>query len=227
MFPPRERCGTLVTMPGRRPTLLAVSLALAGCAGELGEPRTSAPLVAAPTVAAPASCEPTAAAAPTRAAARRRARGPADGQFIFSHFSAGVFSTIIVQPATYFLAARVGETGHGLGPAVGALLIGAFIPPILNYTVQWAVGRKIAPGRDRFWPGFLVRQVTHLGIFVGAVVGGADFRNLGHATAIVLGEAFLGSGLATMTAELTRRPRAASTAGATTEVVVPILEVKF
>lgn len=213
-------------MPGARATLLAVSLALGACAGELGEPATPPPQVVA-SAPAPASCEPTAAAPQARSERPRRSRGPTDGQFVFSHFSAGVFSTILVQPATYFLAARVGESGHGLGPAIGALVLGAFLPPILNYTVQWAVGRKIAPGRDRFWPGFLVRQVTHLGIFVGAVVGGADFRNLGHATAIVLGEAFVSSGLATMTAELTRRPRSAATASATAEVVVPVLEVKF
>jgi hypothetical protein len=218
-------CATLGRMQGHRPTLLAVCLALGACAGELREPVTRPPPVAAAVTSAPASCEPAPAAAPAPRK-RRRDRGPTDGQFVFSHFSAGVFSTIIIQPATYFIAARVGDTGHGLGPAIGALVLGAFLPPILNYTVQWAVGRKIAPGRDRFWPGFLVRQVSHLGIFIGAVVGGADFRNLGHATAIVLGEAFLSSGLATMTAELTRRPRSMTATGAT-ELVVPVLEFKF
>lgn len=214
-------------MPGRRASLLALSLALGACAGDLGEARAPLTAVAAFAPAAPVSREPASVAAPEpRSERRRRERGPVDGQFVFSHFSAGVFSTILIQPATYFLAARVGETGHGLGPAVGALLLGAFVPPILNYTVQWAVGRGISPGRDRFWPGFLVRQVTHLGIFVGAVVGGVDFRNLGHATAIVLADAFVSSGLATMTAELTRRPRGLPTA-ATAEVVVPVLEVKF
>lgn len=218
-------CGTLGRMQGHRPTLLAVCLALGACAGELREPVTRPPPIAAAAASVPLACEPTPAAAPAPRK-RRRDRGPTDGQFVFSHFSAGVFSTIIVQPATYFIAARVGETGHGLGPAIGALVLGAFMPPILNYTVQWAVGRKIAPGRDRFWPGFLVNQVSHLGIFIGAVVGGADFRNLGHATAIVLGEAFLNSGLATMTAELTRRPRSGPPT-ATTELVVPVLEFKF
>lgn len=213
-------------MQGHRPTLLAVSLALVACAGELREPATPAPPPTAVAPPAPASCEPAPAPAPTPRERRRRERGPTDGNFVFSHFSAGVFSTILIQPATYWVATRVGETGHGLGPAVGALVLGAFLPPILNYTVQWAVGRSIAPGRDRFWPGFLVNQVSHLGIFIGAVVGGADFRNLGHATAIVLGEAFLNSGLATMTAELTRRPRAATAATATT-VIVPVLEFKF
>ncbi|MCY1054934.1 hypothetical protein [Nannocystis sp. SCPEA4] len=215
-------------MQGHRSTLLAVCLALGACAGELREPETTVPLPIAVATAAPAPCEPAPAPAPTLSPRerRRRDRGPSDGNFVFSHFSAGVFSTIIIQPATYFIATRVGETGHGLGPAVGALVLGAFLPPILNYTVQWAVGRAVAPGRDRFWPGFLVNQVSHLGIFIGAVVGGADFRNIGHATAIVLGEAFLNSGLATMTAELTRRPRP-TPATATTEVIVPVLEFKF
>ncbi|MBZ5709251.1 hypothetical protein [Nannocystis pusilla] len=213
-------------MQGHRSTLLAVCLALGACAGELREPETTVPMPTAVAAAAPTSCEPAPAAAPSRHERRRRERGPSDGNFVFSHFSAGVFSTIIIQPATYFIATRVGETGHGLGPAVGALVLGAFLPPILNYTVQWAVGRAVAPGRDRFWPGFLVNQVSHLGIFIGAVVGGADFRNIGHATAIVLGEAFLNSGLATMTAELTRRPRP-TPATATTEVIVPVLEFKF
>jgi hypothetical protein len=210
-------------MQGHRPTLLAVGLAVTACAGELREPPASAPVVAA---VAPAACEPAAAPAETPRERRRRARGPTDGNFVVSHFSAGVFSTIIIQPATYFLAARVGETGHGLGPAIGALVLGAFVPPILNYTVQWAVGRAIAPGRDRFWPGFLVNQISHVGIFVGAVVGGADCRNLGHATAVVLADAFVSSGLATMTAELTRRPRSATPMGAA-EIVVPVLEIKF
>ncbi|MDC0674780.1 hypothetical protein [Nannocystis radixulma] len=215
-------------MQGHRSTLLAVCLALGACAGELREPETTVPLPIAVATATPAPCEPAPAPAPTLSPRerRRRDRGPSDGNFVFSHFSAGVFSTIIIQPATYFIATRVGETGHGLGPAIGALMLGAFLPPILNYTVQWAVGRSVAPGRDRFWPGFLVNQVSHLGIFIGAVVGGADFRNIGHATAIVLGEAFLNSGLATMTAELTRRPRR-TPATATTEVIVPVLEFKF
>jgi hypothetical protein len=221
-------CATLGRMQGHRPTLLAACLALGACAGELREPTTRPPPIAAATFApAPEACAPVPAEAPASRARRRRDRGPTDGQFVFSHFSAGVFSTIIIQPATYFIAARIGDTGHGLGPAIGALVLGAFMPPILNYTVQWAVGRKIAPGRDRFWPGFLVNQISHLGIFIGAVVGGADFRNLGHATAIVLGEAFLSSGLATMTAELTRRPRSATPLPASAEIVVPVLEFKF
>lgn len=216
-------------MPGHRPLLLVASLALGACAGQLGEPGAAAPVVV-PSAEVPAGGGATAAVAAPTARARgvhaRKPRGPTDGLFVLSHFSAGVFSTLLVQPTTYLLAARVGETGHGLGPVVGALLIGAFVPPILNYTVQWAVGREIAPGRERFWPGFLVRQAAHLGIFVGAVVGGADFGNLRHATAVVLAEAFVSSGLSTMTAELTRRPRAA-TPTATAEVVVPVLEIKF
>jgi len=213
-------------MQGHRPTLLAGCLALVACAGELREPGPTAPPPSTVATAAPAASEPAPGPAPTPRERRRRDRGPTDGNFVFSHFSAGVFSTIIIQPATYFVAARVGGTGHGLGPAIGALVLGAFLPPILNYTVQWAVGRAVAPGRDRFWPGFLVNQISHLGIFIGAVVGGADFRNIGHATAIVLGEAFLNSGLATMTAELTRRPRN-PTPTAATEMIVPVLEFKF
>lgn len=214
-----------------RSIVLAVSLALGGCAGGLGEVATTPLAIAARAAVAPtSSVTPAPSVAPAAApATKRRARkdrGPSDGAFVVSHFSAGVLSTLVVQPATYLLAARVGDGGHGLGPAVGALLIGAFMPPILNYTVQWAIGRKVAPGRDRFWPGFLVRQAAHLGIFVGAVVGGADFYNIGHATAVVLTEAFVNSGLSTMTAELTRRPRSVTSAGPPS-VVVPVLEVKF
>lgn len=212
-----------------RPLLLAAGLTLGACAGELADPAPVTPPVVTTSTSEPAAATApatTAAPAPPRRTRPRKDRGPHDGLFVVSHFSAGVFSTLIIQPTTYLLAARVGETGHGLGPVVGALLIGAFVPPILNYTVQWAVGREVAPKRDRFWPGFLVRQVAHLGIFVGAVVGGADFRDLRHATAIVLTEAFVNSGLATMTAELTRRPRTPLPV-ATAEVVVPVLEVRF
>lgn len=214
-------------MSVRRPLLLAVSLSLAGCAGELPMPPSAPPVASLPTAAPAAACEPAVVTTPeTRREQRRRARGPGDRDFVITHFSAGVFSTLLIQPATYFVASKVGDVGHGLGPAIGALLIGAFVPPILNYTVQWAAGRKIAPGRDRFWPGFLVNQLSHLGFFVGAVVGGVDLHNLGQASALVVGEALVNSGLATMTAELTRKPRSLA-AGATTEVVVPFLEVKF
>jgi hypothetical protein len=212
-------------MFGRRLLLLAVGLS--ACAGELREPlvTTPAPLLAA-FAPAPAS-SPASSAAPAPARARpRKDRGPVDRDFVVTHFSVGVFSTIVVSPATYFIAAKIGETGQGLAPAIGALLIGAFVPPILNYTVQWAAGRQVARGRDRFWPGWLVRQAVHLGIFAGAVAGGADFRNLGHATGIVLGEALLGAGLATMTAELTRRPRPVPANPAAT-VLVPLVEVHF
>ena len=217
-------------MSGLRPFLLAAGLAL-GCAGR-APPLASAPLAGTLLAEAPAAASaatlpaPAPSAAPAADARRpRKQRGPSHRTFVAAHFATGVVSTLVVQPGTYLLAARIGETGHGLGPAIGALLLGAFMPPILNYTLQWAVGNEIAPRRDRFWPGFLVRQVAHLGIFVGAVVGGADFRNLGHAAAIVLTEAFVNSGLATMTAELTRRPRAAAPVAA--ELVVPVLEVKF
>jgi hypothetical protein len=213
-------------MHWRLAPLLAVGLLAPACAGEFAAPAaaTMAPLAAFAPASAPVAT--TSGAAPARPARPRRDRGPFNGQFVLTHFSAGMFSTLLVQSATYVVVAKVGETGHGLAPVVGALLIGAFIPPILNYTVQWAFGRGIAPGRDRFWPGFLVRQVVHLGIFAGAVAGGADFRNLGQAAALVVGDAVVGSGLATLTAELTRRPRATPVTPGTT-VVVPVLEVKF
>jgi hypothetical protein len=201
-----------------------------------------APLVAAP---APPS-EPASSNAPASEPRRRRPkkdRGPANPLFIAVHLSAGVVGTALVQTATYSLVARVGHTGRGLGPAVGSLAIGAFLPPLLNYTIQWAAGRAVSPGRDKFWPGFLVRQAVHLGVFAAAVAGGANFDDPGQSTAIVLGEALVNSGLTTLTAELTRRPpqMAASvsdplrpTAGATmagmpapVQVIVPVLELGF
>lgn len=213
-------------MSVRCPWVLVASVALVGCAGELPPAASPPPEPAVGVHAADAvatRCEP-AAAPPTRAERRRRARGPTDRDFVITHFAAGAFGTLLIQPASYFIAAKVGDSGRGLGPAIGALLIGAFVPPVLNYTVQWAAGRKFSRG-DRFWPGFLVRQATHLGFFVGAVVGGVDLHNFGQASALVIGEALVSSGLATMTAELTRRPNPA--AGPNTTVVVPVLEFKF
>lgn len=222
-------------------------LLLGACVGELAEPQALvAPLEASvaslgPRVRAstPSRTEP--ASARPRGDRRKGDRGPSNGRFIAAHFGAGVASTMVIQTMTYSIARRVGQTGQGLGPVIGALALGAFGPPILNYTFQWAMGRTVAPGRDRFWPGFLTRQVVHLGVFVGAVLGGADFNKPGHMAAIVVGEAFANSGFATMTAELARRPSAPpSTAqlpsGQGTglghgrkpfELMVPVLEVQF
>jgi hypothetical protein len=190
-------------------------------------------LAATPAPSEPSSSTSSIEPAPTPARRRpKRDRGPNDPLFVAAHLSAGVVGTMLVQTATYALVANVGHTGKGLGPVAGALLIGAFMPPILEYTIQWAAGRSVAPGRDRFWPGFLVRQVLHLGIFVGAVAGGANFGDPRQSTAIAFSEALLNSGLATLTAELTRRPPPlvpAPSAGklAPLQIVVPILELKF
>ncbi len=208
-------------MSVRRPLVLAASLGLA-CAGELPPPAAPAPTLAASPKAA--ACESIARKEPAAKPSRRARRGPTNRDFVITHFSAGVFGTLLIQPATYFVAAKVGDSGHGLGPAIGALLIGAFVPPVLNYTVQWAAGRRFDRG-DRFWPGFLVRQVAHLGFFVGAVLGGVDLRDPGQASALIVGEAIVNSGLATLTAEFTRRPR--TPAAPNTTVIVPVLEFKF
>ena len=99
-------------MPGRRPLVLAVSLALGACAGELAAPQATM-LPASPAVAAPAllagvaTSTRTSAAPPERRARPRKDRGPGDRDFVISHFSAGAFGTIVISPATYFLAAKV------------------------------------------------------------------------------------------------------------------------
>jgi hypothetical protein len=190
-------------------------------------------LAATPAASEPSSSMSSPEPAPTRRRPKRD-RGPNNPLFVAAHLSAGVVGTMLVQTATYSLVGHVGHTGKGLGPVAGALLIGAFMPPILNYTIQWAAGRSVAPGRDKFWPGFLVRQALHLGIFAGAVAGGANFGDPRQTAAIAFGEALLNSGLATLTAELTRRPlplAPASTASTSTplplRIVVPILELKF
>jgi hypothetical protein len=107
----------------------------------------------------------------------------------------------------------------------------------LNTTIQWLAGRTVAPGRDKFWPTFLVRQAAHLGVFAGAILGGASFNDPAQASAILVGEAFLTSGLATLTAERTLRPAPLAPVPAATaavppsrmplEIVVPILELEF
>jgi hypothetical protein len=170
-------------------------------------------------------------------ASRRERLGPANGRFVAAHLSAGVGGTLLVQTATYALASRIGHTGHGLGPVIGAAALGAFAPPILNYTIQWAAGRAVAPGRDRFWAGFLVRQFAHLGIFAGALLGGVELDGGVAASGIIFADALVSSGLATMTAELGRRPlshpalaqpaSASVGSGLPLKIVVPVLELQF
>ncbi|GEM_PF-5315312 len=235
---------------------MSISLALGGCAAELGQrvPAREGPATA---ISLPGTAgishrvlppeDSDRDVDPVRPRDHRRARrGPSNARFIAAHLGTGVAGTLIVQSAIYALTNHIGHSGRGLSPVIGALVVGAFAPPILNYALQWAVGNAIAPRRDRFWPGFLVRQVAHLGIFAGALLGGADFNNPAHMTAIVFGEALANSGLATMTAELTRRPQ--SSLGATGflappnnfgpgtnprprrlsfDIIVPVLEFEF
>lgn len=202
-------------------------------------PSTTGP-TAEPTTATAPTTEPTTTAAPTADAtpARRRprpARDPWDWRFVGAHYGTGVMASLLVLPGSYGLAGWVGHRGHGLGPVVGAMLLGAFLPPVLTYTTQWAVGRHLAPRRERYWPGFLVHQIGHLGVFAGAVLGGADFRVFADVAPVVLTDALVVTGLGTLTAEATRRPLPpppptgallpSPWAAARLEVIVPVVEV--
>lgn len=177
------------------------SLVLAGVVG-----LTSPPDVA-PASGEPVTTEP---AEPSRSSRSRRARKPPwSWRFVGAHYGTGVMASLLVLPGSYALAGWVGHRGKGLGPVVGGLLIGAFLPPALTYTAQWAVGRRVAGKRERVWPGLLVHQVGHLGVFAGAILGGADFRNFRHIAPVVLTDAVVVTGLGSLTAEATRRPLAA------------------
>jgi hypothetical protein len=175
----------------------ALVLGLAALAPpEVGPSPASAP---APVIARPA--------APNDDSPRRRARKPAwSWRMVGAHYGTGVMASLLVLPGSYALAGWVGHRGKGLSPVVGAMLIGAFLPTPLIYTAQWAVGRRIAPRRHRYWPGLLVHQAGHLAVFAGAVLGGASFHQFRDAAPVVLADAFVVTALSTLTAEATRRP---------------------
>lgn len=130
-----------------------------------------------------------------------------------AHYGTGVMTSLLVLPGSYALAGWVGHRGKGLGPVVGGLLIGAFLPPVATYTVQWAVGHRLFPRRERYWPGFLVHQLGHLGVFAGAILGGASFYELREVAPVVLTDALVVTGLGSLTAEATRRRTAPLDAG--------------
>lgn len=123
-----------------------------------------------------------------------------------AHYGTGVMASLLVLPGSYALAGYVGHRGKGLAPVVGAMLIGAFLPSPIIYTTQWAVGRRLFPRRERFWPGLLVHQAGHLAVFAGSVLGGASFHEFRDAAPVVLTDALAVTGLASLTAEATRRP---------------------
>jgi hypothetical protein len=168
-----------------------------------GSPAT-APATATPATTAPVGAEP------RSAAARRRDRKPPwSWRFVGAHYGTGVMTSLLVLPGSYALAGWVGHRGKGLGPVVGAMLIGAFLPSPLVYTAQWAVGRRLFGRRERVWPGLLVHQAGHLAVFTGAVLGGASFHDIRDAAPVVLADALVVTGLASLTAEATRRPLSA------------------
>lgn len=138
---------------------------------------------------------------------RRGTKPPWSWRFVGVHYGTGVMASLLVLPGSYALAGWVGHRGKGLGPVVGAMLIGAFLPSPIVYTTQWAVGRRLFPRRERFWPGLLVHQAGHLAVFAGAVLGGASFREFRDAAPVVLTDALLVTGLSSLTAEATRRPQ--------------------
>ncbi len=137
---------------------------------------------------------------------RRPSLPPWSWRFVGAHYGTGVMASLLVLPGTYALAGWVGHRGKGLSPVVGAMLIGAFLPTPFIYTTQWAVGRRLARRRERFWPGYLVHQVGHLAVFAGSVLGGASFREFRDAAPVVLADAFVVTALSSLTAEATRRP---------------------
>jgi hypothetical protein len=147
------------------------------------------------------------ASTPNAAPPRRRARKPPwDWRFVGAHYGTGVVASLLVLPGSYALAGWVGHRGKGLSPVIGGMLIAAFLPTPLVYTAQWAVGRRLRPRRERFWPGLLIGQAGHLAVFAGAVLGGASFHELRDAAPVVLVDALVVTGLSSLTAEATRRP---------------------
>lgn len=170
---------------------------------------TASPVVG--PVPPPAQAHPAKAPPPaTRTAVSPRRRGskpPWSWRFVGAHYGTGVMASLLVLPGSYALAGYVGHRGKGLGPVVGAMLIGAFLPSPIIYTTQWAVGRRLFPRRERFWPGLLVHQAGHLAVFAGSVLGGASFHEFRDAAPVVLTDALAVTGLASLTAEATRRPQ--------------------
>lgn len=153
--------------------------------------------------ASPAAAEPIASrdARPRR----RDPKPPWSWRFVGAHYGTGVMASLLVLPGSYALAGWVGHRGKGLAPVVGAMLIGALLPSPIIYTTQWAVGRRLLPRRERFWPGLLVHQAGHLAVFAGSVLGGASFHEFRDAAPVVLTDALVVTGLASLTAEATRR----------------------
>lgn len=171
-----------------------------------GSASPARPTAAAPTpTVPPAASEPT---APNEDSPRRRDRKPPwSWRFVGAHYGTGVMASLLVLPGSYALAGWVGHRGKGLAPVVGAMLIGAFVPSPIIYTTQWAVGRRLFPRRERFWPGLLVQQAGHLAVFAGSVLGGASFHEFRDVAPVVLTDALVVTGLSSLTAEATRRPR--------------------
>jgi hypothetical protein len=200
-------------------------------------PAVTEPSLPPPATVSPATLPPTAAAAPRR----RDRKPPWSWRFVGAHYGTGALTSLLVLPGSYALAGFVGHRGKGLGPIVGAMLIGAFLPSPLIYTTQWAVGRRLFPRRERFWPGLLVHQAGHLAVFTGAVLGGASFHELRDVAPVVLADALAVTGLGSLTAEATRRPAPAVSEApemswerqerlwrpAGLRVVVPILNVRL
>ncbi len=202
-------------------------------------------LAVAPAPAVTARPEPRPEPRPDDGVARWRRKDAWSWRFFGVHYGTGVAVSLAVLPGTYALAGVIGQRGKGLGPVVGALLLAGFAPPLLTYTAQWAAGRSIARRRERVWPGLLVSQLGHLGVFAGAILGGADFRNWGHASAVVLSDALVVTGLGSLTAELTRRRPGSRRSSRSDEpelsfrrherlwsprrleIVVPLMEVEF
>lgn len=207
-------------MRGVAPVVAA--LALVGCSASIPAPAPVEPAAAVESGTNPVqldatvvAAEPASSTSPDQSVTitgpetvspedRRRERNKIDWKFVGLHYATGVGASLVILPSTYALVGGIGSVGNGLGPVIAALLVGAFVPPLATYTLQFAVGRTVAKGRDRYYPGFLTNLVGHLGVYAGSILAGADFQNLGHLSAIVLSDAIgvtaLGTGMAELTA---------------------------
>jgi hypothetical protein len=213
--------------------LPALALALSFTAAAAQDP-TPPPDVPLPPSEAPSplpASDPEPAAAPVTAAVVTPDAVPVWA--INAYYLAGVAAGLAGGAGAYALASVVGHEGSGLGPPIVGLLIGALLPPILMVTAQWGVWQLVQPGRDRFWPAFLVALGAHLAAYIGATLGGASIHDGDDAGALVVSEAVLIPILTTATTVWTRRsvggaaPPQEATAAPAGRVIVPLWRGAF
>lgn len=155
------------------------------------------------------------------------------------HYATGVAASMFALGGSYALATAVGQQGNGLGPGIAGLLIGALVPPLVISFAQWAAWEAVYPGRDRYWPGYVVGALAHVGVFVAAVLGGVSFQNSGEVIALIIGESVVLPALTTGSTVFMRRrvPSASSVPAAIAiappdplapaAVIAPLVRVQF